>query len=111
MRPPLHVGCKVDGCTEKHLAKGYCNRHYKKVVVHGGRERVVPIVNREDRIEDCQWMAQHGESLSGAARRLGIGRPALDAWLSRNDAATLAVLRANEPRMEESRATFHGTAS
>ena len=23
-----HVGCVEDGCTSKHLARGYCSKHY-----------------------------------------------------------------------------------
>lgn len=111
MRPPIHVGCKVDGCDRKHAAKGFCNMHYKREYVYGGRGRTWRPFNPADRLEDCQWMAEHGESLSGAARRLGISRDALDTWLSNHDRDVLRVLRGNEPRMEESRATFHGVAS
>lgn len=27
--------CKVDGCNNKHLAKGYCDKHYKQVRKYG----------------------------------------------------------------------------
>ena len=27
--------CKVDGCNNKHLAKGYCNKHYRQMRRHG----------------------------------------------------------------------------
>lgn len=51
------------------------------------------------RLEDVAFMAAHGESLSGAARRLGIGASALEAWLRRNGAPHLTdALRVNEPR-------------
>lgn len=113
MRPPLHVGCKIDGCTNKHLARGYCNVHYKRVVVRNvpDPEAERHTVNPADRIEDCRWMAEHGETLSGAARRLGISRNALDTWLRKHDPDTLRILTARDRWPDESRATFHGVAS
>lgn len=113
MRPPLHVGCKIDGCDGKHLARGFCNLHYKRVVVRNTPEPQADrrTVNPADRIEDCRWMADHGETLSGAARRIGIGRSALDAWLRNHDPETRDVLASREAWPSESRATFHGVAS
>jgi hypothetical protein len=111
MRPPLHVGCKVDDCDRKHLARGYCNLHYKREIVRPGRRSNWAPFKVEDRIEDCQWMAEHGETLTGAAKRIGIGRPALEAWLAKHDPPTLRVLRSRDNWPEESRATFHGVAS
>lgn len=29
-RPPLHVGCKVEGCDAEHYALGLCSKHYQQ---------------------------------------------------------------------------------
>lgn len=29
-RPPLYVGCKVEGCTAEHYALGLCSKHYQQ---------------------------------------------------------------------------------
>jgi hypothetical protein len=29
-RPPLHTGCKVEGCTNEHYALGLCSKHYQQ---------------------------------------------------------------------------------
>ena len=29
------MNCSVDGCNEKHKAKGYCKKHYMRVRAHG----------------------------------------------------------------------------
>lgn len=50
------------------------------------------------RLEDVQWMAETGECLDGAARRLGLTRNALEKWLSRRDPDSLRVLIARQPR-------------
>lgn len=50
------------------------------------------------RIEDARWMATGGESLDGAARRLGLTRGALEVFLRRNDPTCLATLVGRQPR-------------
>lgn len=50
------------------------------------------------RLEDCRWMAETGECLDGAARRLSLKRKTLEKWLENNDPATLASLIARQPR-------------
>ena len=32
---PIERECSVDGCTTKHLAKGYCQKHYMRFWKHG----------------------------------------------------------------------------
>lgn len=39
-------GCKVEGCTGKHEAKGYCKKHYQQIQRHG--------IIREDFLEQCK---------------------------------------------------------
>lgn len=31
-----HVGCKVEGCSNEHRARGYCVYHYNKLLKAGG---------------------------------------------------------------------------
>lgn len=68
MRPPLHVGCKVEGCDAKHLARGYCNTHYKREIVRADTERRSPRIH----LEDVEWMAETGETWPIAVERLGV---------------------------------------
>lgn len=52
----------------------------------------------DDFLEDVAWMAQHGESLTMAAARLGVKPASLDRRLMRAGATSLVeTLRANEP--------------
>ena len=61
-------------------------------------ECIRPRVNRADRAEDVQWMAETGECLTGAAARLGITTAALEVWCRRHDRDSLALLLAREPK-------------
>lgn len=45
--------------------------------------RASRLVERLDRIEDLEWMAAHGETLEGAAARLGMRAASLETWLTR----------------------------
>ena len=49
------------------------------------------------RTEDLRWMAGTGESLSGAARRLGLRTQTLERWAVNNCPDVLRLLRRNEP--------------
>ncbi len=49
-----------------------------------------------ERSEDLAWMADHLETPSGAARRLGIPLASLNAWCRRNDPEVIERLRRNE---------------
>ena len=44
--------------------------------------RATKLVERLDRIEDLEWMAVHGETLEGAAARLGLSAASLETWLT-----------------------------
>lgn len=50
------------------------------------------------RLEDVRWMAETGECLDGAARRLGLTRNTLEKWLARSDADALRLLVSRQPR-------------
>lgn len=50
------------------------------------------------RLEDCRWMAETGECLTGAARRLGLAHKTLEKWLGVNDPECLSTLLAHQPR-------------
>jgi transposase-like protein len=58
----------------------------------------VIIVDHKARREDVAWMAATGESLSGAARRLGITASGLEKWCEKHGRVDdLNVLRSREP--------------
>lgn len=48
------------------------------------------------RAEDLAWMAAHGETVNGAADRLGINRKSLEKWCHRNTPELWRQLVANE---------------
>lgn len=50
------------------------------------------------RLEDARWMAETGECLSGAARRLGLTYKGLERWLFDRDRQTLNALASRQPR-------------
>lgn len=55
-------------------------------------------INPNDRAEDVRWLAETGESLIGAARRLGISREALEKWLTTHQMRDeLEALRRRDP--------------
>lgn len=51
-----------------------------------------------DRLEDVSWLAETGESLSGAAARLGLTNEALRQWCRRFAPELAPILVAREPR-------------
>ena len=46
--------------------------------------RATKLADRLDRIEDLEFMAQHGETMEGAAARLGMRAASLETWLLRS---------------------------
>lgn len=53
---------------------------------------------RKARLEDVAWMAETGECLAGAAKRLGITERSLERFLKLHDRGLLGALNANNPR-------------
>ena len=104
MRPPLYVGCLVEGCGREHRARGYCHLHYKHVFVEGrDAAHLLPPSPSEAitqaRLEDLRFMAETGECLDGAAKRLGISTRGLSLFLTRHDERELmATLQRRNPR-------------
>jgi transposase-like protein len=70
--------CTVEGCENKHLARGYCRRHYGNFVL--GQ---TPQPSRRIELEDIEWMAETGECWSRAAARLGVKPNTLQRKLER----------------------------
>lgn len=66
--------CTIDGCDRPHAGRGYCQPHYKRWYRYGdplGTPEVQqPRLLTADVVEDLDWMAQHGETLAGAADRI-----------------------------------------
>ena len=63
--------------------------------------RATKLVERLDRIEDLEFMAVHGETLEGAAARLGMRAVSLETWLTRaHRAHLLRALSANARHVE-----------
>ena len=51
---------------------------------------------RAERLEDLAWMVETGETVEGAARRLGLTPNALDKWCGQNAPDLLQRLRSRE---------------
>lgn len=63
--------------------------------------RATKLVERLDRIEDLEFMAVHGETLEGAAGRLGMRAASLETWLLRSHRPALVrALCANARHVE-----------
>lgn len=90
--------CSVEGCDQRHHANGYCQPHNRRWVQYGDPCHASPLVNADERLEDCRWMADTGEHLAGAAQRLGLNVKALEKWLRTHDRDCLARLMSREPR-------------
>lgn len=90
--------CGVTDCDGPRHAHGYCQPHSRRWLKYGDPMHESVTVNREGRLEDVRWMAETGECLDGAARRLGLSRNSLEKWLERNERDVLKVLVARQPR-------------
>ena len=57
-----------------------------------------PPATNTARLEDLAWMTEHGETLNGAATRLGLTRDGLQQWAKRNAPDLLRVLTERDER-------------
>lgn len=71
--------CTVDGCTDKHLARGYCRHHYGTHIERPDAPRRTPAIH----LEDVEWMAETGEEWTRAVERLGVKEATLLRHLER----------------------------
>ena len=39
-RPRSNRKCSVEGCDSKHYGKGFCCKHYQRLLHHGSTERI-----------------------------------------------------------------------
>jgi hypothetical protein len=63
--------CDVPDCGKKHKARGYCQGHVARWRRYGDPLGGSSLADNQWLIiEDVEWMAEHGESLEGAAKRL-----------------------------------------
>lgn len=61
-------------------------------------------MNAQARAEDIRFLAETGECLTGAARRLGLTNSGLEEWCKDNGLRREAfILRSREPRDHNSR--------
>ena len=89
-------------------SEGYIHAHGCTPVTHAEASaframtyRATKLVERLDRIEDLEWMAAHGETLEGAAGRLGMRAASLETWLLRSHRPALVrALCANARHVE-----------
>ena len=67
-------------------------------------------INREKvtaRIEDLEWMDAAGETLAGAAARLGISREGLAKWMDSHDLKVTKERMANREFIDQDRVRKH----
>lgn len=84
--------CTIPGCGRPHVAKGFCGPCYKR-----GGEPATRTSMDSVHLDDVAWMANTGETWTGAVARLGVKAKTLEKWLKDRGAYDLAVrMRARE---------------
>lgn len=91
-RPKSNRTCDVEGCTRKHMGRGYCSTHYQRIVVHGYAPDEVPSRRKK---ENPGYRAMHLRLniLRGYAADqvcVDCGNPAAE-WSLRHDAMPIYV--------------------
>ncbi len=90
--------CIIEGCNRERGSRDWCHTHYKRWLRSGDPRGTRSIDAQADRIEDARFMAEMGESLDGAARRMGMSTEGLRKLLQRaREDATLAALNDHQP--------------
>lgn len=87
--------CTIDGCHNPHEAHGYCSPHYQRMKRHGDPLGEGTLRPSSIEVEDVEWMAQTGESLTGACRRLGRSAGTLQKAMARAGRSDLYRVLAN----------------
>lgn len=62
--------CKVEGCNGKHVAKGYCKKHYQQYKRHGHIIRTIYDPNEIIEYDDCAEIVLYDEDNEEVARAL-----------------------------------------
>ena len=75
-----------------------CHQRTKRADGPSPKRADIDAARIANRIEDLTWMADGGESLAGAAIRLGLTHRQLDRWLGEHDRDLRTRLRARDPR-------------
>lgn len=71
--------CSIEGCdTERRGSAVWCDQH-----AYNERRWGNPLGRPVMELEDCEWMAETGETLEGAARRLQRSQAAVEQFLKR----------------------------
>lgn len=73
--------CTIEGCPEKHLARGYCRKHYATHIERPNSPRRASAIV----LEDVEWLAETGEVWERAIERLGVKENTLRKYLERHD--------------------------
>lgn len=94
----VHVRCPCVICRSPFEGRGStCSPRCRRRLAAKSQEARRVAAERA-RIEDLAWMAETGESLTGAARRIGLSRESLERWMRQRDLRdVLAQLQSREP--------------
>lgn len=82
--------------TARRSETGWVHADHRTCLAH--RRNVEARRRAQERAEDVRWMAETGECLTGAAKRIGLARGTLERWLRDHGMRdTLAALQSREP--------------
>lgn len=81
--------CSLPECNAPHVARGYCRRHYARHVL--GRQPRPKPVDQVIHLDDVAWMADTGETWTGACQRLSVKPKTLEKYLTEEGRYDLAT--------------------
>lgn len=101
-------------CTQPlypHLARRTDDGWRHATCPRGWQVRLAAERRRNEKLEDLRWMAETGESASGAAARTGVTPITLERFLRTYDLETWYVLRGRDPYTDDMRTPPGGCAA
>ena len=75
--------CAINGCGKPRTARGLCKGHYMRKYRHGDLASTSPL-RSEIHLEDIEWMAETGETWTGATTRLHAKPKTVEQFLYRS---------------------------